>query len=33
MLDRRAVRADCEARFSDHAVVDAYETVYREMVG
>jgi len=32
-LDRGAVRADCEARFSDHAVVDAYEMVYREMVG
>jgi glycosyltransferase involved in cell wall biosynthesis len=32
-LDRRVVRADCETRFSDHAVVDAYETLYREMVG
>src|ERR1700739_4582907 len=30
-IDRRAVRADCEARFSDHAIVDAYLAVYREM--
>jgi glycosyltransferase involved in cell wall biosynthesis len=31
-IDRRAVRADCEARFSDRAVVDAYEALYQEMV-
>jgi glycosyltransferase involved in cell wall biosynthesis len=30
-IDRRAVRADCEARFSAHAVVDAYEALYRTM--
>jgi glycosyltransferase involved in cell wall biosynthesis len=32
-LDRRAVRADCEARFGDRAIVDAYERLYREMAG
>jgi glycosyltransferase involved in cell wall biosynthesis len=32
-IDRRVVRADCEARFSDQAIVDAYEAVYREMIG
>jgi glycosyltransferase involved in cell wall biosynthesis len=32
-IDRRVVRADCEARFSDRAIVDAYEALYREMVG
>ena len=31
-IDRRVVRADCEARFSDHAIVDAYEAMYDEMV-
>lgn len=31
-IDRRAVRADCEARFSDRAIVDAYLAVYREML-
>ncbi|HWZ61148.1 MAG TPA: glycosyltransferase [Gemmatimonadaceae bacterium] len=32
-LDRRIVRIDCEARFSDRAIVDAYEALYREMAG
>ncbi len=31
-LDRAACRADCEARFSDRAIVDAYEVLYRERV-
>jgi glycosyltransferase involved in cell wall biosynthesis len=31
-LDRSAARADCEARFSDRAIVDAYERLYTEMV-
>jgi glycosyltransferase involved in cell wall biosynthesis len=31
-IDRAAVRSDCEARFSDRAIVDAYELLYREMV-
>jgi glycosyltransferase involved in cell wall biosynthesis len=31
-IDRGRVRADCAARFSDRAVVDAYERLYREMV-
>ena len=31
-LDRAACRADCEARFSDHAVVEAYLDVYRERI-
>ena len=31
-LDRAACRADCEARFSDRAVVDAYEALYRERI-
>lgn len=31
-LDRSAARADCEARFSDRAIVDAYERLYAEMV-
>ncbi|WP_420457539.1 glycosyltransferase family 4 protein [Rubrivirga sp.] len=31
-LDRAACRADCEARFSDRAIVDAYEALYRERV-
>jgi glycosyltransferase involved in cell wall biosynthesis len=30
-LDRSAARADCEARFSDAAIVDAYERIYAEM--
>jgi glycosyltransferase involved in cell wall biosynthesis len=31
-IDRRVVRTDCEARFSDHAVVDAYVALYQTMV-
>jgi glycosyltransferase involved in cell wall biosynthesis len=31
-IDRRQVRADCEMRFSDRAIVDAYLAVYREML-
>jgi glycosyltransferase involved in cell wall biosynthesis len=31
-IDRRAVRADCEARFSDRAIVDAYLALYRAMI-
>jgi glycosyltransferase involved in cell wall biosynthesis len=31
-IDRRAVRSDCEARFSDRVIVDQYEALYREMV-
>ena len=31
-LDRAACRADCEARFSDRAVVDAYEALYHDRV-
>jgi glycosyltransferase involved in cell wall biosynthesis len=31
-IDRRAVRADCEARFSASVIVDAYESLYREML-
>jgi glycosyltransferase involved in cell wall biosynthesis len=30
-IDRRAVRADYEARFSDTAIVAAYEALYAEM--
>ena len=29
-IDRVLVRSDCETRFSDRAVVDAYERLYRE---
>jgi glycosyltransferase involved in cell wall biosynthesis len=32
-LDRSAVRRDCEARFADRVIVDAYERLYRELVG
>ncbi len=32
MLDRRAVRADCDARFGADAIVDAYEAVYRQVL-
>jgi glycosyltransferase involved in cell wall biosynthesis len=32
-LDRRACRASVEARFSQQALVDAYEGVYRDVVG
>ena len=31
-IDRAAARADCEARFGDRAIVDAYERLYVEMV-
>ena len=31
-LDRAACRADCEERFSDHAIVDAYESLYRKRI-
>ena len=31
-LDRAACRADCEARFSDHAIVGAYLDVYRQRI-
>ena len=31
-LDRAACRADCEARFSDRVIVDAYEALYRERI-
>lgn len=31
-LDRRAVRVDCEARFSDRAIADRYEALYYELV-
>jgi glycosyltransferase involved in cell wall biosynthesis len=33
LIDRAAVRADCEARFSDAGMVSAYERLYGEMVG
>ena len=32
LIDRRAVRADCEARFSDSDMVSAYESLYQDMV-
>jgi glycosyltransferase involved in cell wall biosynthesis len=31
-IDRAAARADCEARFSARAYVDAYEALYRELI-
>jgi glycosyltransferase involved in cell wall biosynthesis len=31
-IDRGAVRRDCEVRFGDHVVVNAYEALYREML-
>lgn len=31
-LDRRACRADCEARFSDSAIVEAYLALYQERI-
>ena len=31
-LDRADCRADCEARFSDRAIVDAYQELYRERI-
>ena len=30
-LSRADARADCEARFSDDAIVDSYEAIYRRM--
>lgn len=30
-IDRRAVRADCEARFGAPVIADAYESLYREL--
>jgi len=32
-LDRSAARADCQERFSDAAIVDAYERIYAELTG
>jgi glycosyltransferase involved in cell wall biosynthesis len=32
LIDRGAVRADCEARFSDSDMVSAYESLYQDMV-
>ncbi|HXQ21107.1 MAG TPA: glycosyltransferase [Candidatus Acidoferrales bacterium] len=32
-IDRARVRADCEERFGDTAIVSAYERLYREMLG
>jgi glycosyltransferase involved in cell wall biosynthesis len=32
-IDRAKVRADCEVRFSDTAIVDTYERLYEELVG
>jgi len=31
-IDRRTVRADCEARFSGCVIADAYESLYRELI-
>lgn len=31
-IDRRACRADCETRFSDTVIVDAYERLYRDRI-
>ena len=33
LLDRAAVRRDCEARFSCDATVDAYQALYQEVLG
>ena len=33
VIDRARVRADCEARFGDEVIVDAYERLYLELVG
>ena len=33
MIDRTACRADCEARFSDAAIVDEYVALYRQRIG
>ncbi len=32
LIDRKAVRAECEARFGEAAMVDAYERLYLDMV-
>ena len=32
-IDRRAVRADCEARFAGTVIAGAYESLYRELIG
>lgn len=32
LIDRKAVRADCEARFGETTMVEAYERLYRDMV-
>jgi len=31
-IDRRAVRADCGARFGGSVIADAYESLYRELI-
>jgi glycosyltransferase involved in cell wall biosynthesis len=31
-IDRRAVRADCEARFGGEVISSAYESLYRELM-
>jgi glycosyltransferase involved in cell wall biosynthesis len=31
-IDRRAVRADCEARFASDVIITQYETLYRQML-
>ena len=31
-IDRAAVRRDCEERFSDVAIVDAYLELYRDLL-
>jgi glycosyltransferase involved in cell wall biosynthesis len=31
-IDRRAVRADCEARFAGSVIADAYESLYQELI-
>ena len=31
-IDRRAVRADCEARFGGGVIAGAYEALYRELM-
>ncbi len=32
-IDRGGVRADCEARFAGTVIVDAYESLYHELIG
>jgi hypothetical protein len=31
-IDRRAVRADCEARFAGSVIAGAYESLYEELI-